>query len=624
VRASSPAPSAVSPATQPRPDLGGSCPPETPGRPSLVARAIVVLLVSLLALLAVLLVIGSLESYATVKARLDSFASDGNADLTRGHFDAIVVNLRLAAAASAIAAVAVFGARRRLWRFLDELGLSIAGAVTGLRQRLARAVALESSLHLGALLLATGIGLLVRLNFLFQPMRYDESVTYVHYASRPWYVALTTYTAPNNHVFHSLLVHVSTSIFGSAPWAIRLPALLAGVLLVPASYLTARLLYGRRAALLGAGLVASSSALVEYSTNARGYTILALIFLLLLALATRLRASWSHAEWLAFAVLAALGFWTVPVMLYAFGTVVVWLAVSIVQAGEKRLVARRLVPSVALAGMLSLLLYAPIVAASGLHSLVANEFVGSRSWSYVRDELPHSIAALVRSWHRDIPLPLAAVLGVGFVLALVLRRRLSRVSFSPALAALLWIIPVVLAQRVVPFGRVWLFLLPLYLITAAAGVLPLLGPLARKVGHDELLVVVLAIALTGSLAGNAVATDAVYRSEDTSTFRDSAAVAAFLAARLHPGDKILVAPPADAILEYQLDRRGLDPAALLYWSSVGKTRHLFVVVKIGPRDYRLPHLLHDPRIAGAQHTPPSVVHRFPAASVYELRLGSQA
>ena len=37
------------------------------------------------------------------------------------------------------------------------------------------------------------VAVVVRLEFLFQPMRYDESVTYVHYASRPWYIALTTY-----------------------------------------------------------------------------------------------------------------------------------------------------------------------------------------------------------------------------------------------------------------------------------------------------------------------------------------------------------------------------------------------------------------------------------------------
>jgi len=63
----------------------------------------------------------------------------------------------------------------------------------------------ESRLHLGALFLVILIAGLVRLEFLFQPMRYDESVTFVSYASSPWYIAITDYTASNNNVFHSLL-----------------------------------------------------------------------------------------------------------------------------------------------------------------------------------------------------------------------------------------------------------------------------------------------------------------------------------------------------------------------------------------------------------------------------------
>ena len=43
-------------------------------------------------------------------------------------------------------------------------------------------VAAESRLHLGTLALMTLVALLVRLEFLHQPMRYDESVTFVHYA----------------------------------------------------------------------------------------------------------------------------------------------------------------------------------------------------------------------------------------------------------------------------------------------------------------------------------------------------------------------------------------------------------------------------------------------------------
>jgi uncharacterized membrane protein len=59
---------------------------------------------------------------------------------------------------------------------------------------------------------------------------------------------------------------------------------LAGLCLVPATYMAARSLYEYRGALLAAGLVASSSALIEYSVNARGYSILSLVFLAMIPL----------------------------------------------------------------------------------------------------------------------------------------------------------------------------------------------------------------------------------------------------------------------------------------------------------------------------------------------------
>jgi Dolichyl-phosphate-mannose-protein mannosyltransferase len=582
-----------------------------------LARVVAATLPALLALVAVAIAAASFASYAWVKARLDSFASDGNADLTHADFDAIVLRLRLAAAGVLVLAIAVHAGRRRIRGVLAELVWSAGTASSSLRRALAAAVRAESRPHLATLAFVTIAGFLIRLDFLFQPMRYDESVTYVHFASRPWYIALTNYTAPNNHVLHSLLVHLSTVVFGSAPWAIRFPAFVAGVLLVPASYVAARLLYGRDVALVGAALVASASVLIEFSTNARGYTIVALDFMLLLALATRLVESGNTAEWLLFALLGAIGFWTVPTMLYAYGTVVVWLGATMLARGRRLLVLRRLVPSVVCAAAVSLLLYAPIIASSGPGALVSNEFVGSRSWSSFTANLPDTAASVLRGWRRDVPLPLAVALGIAFGVALVLHRRLSRFALPPAVAAVVWIGPVLLAQRVVPYERVWLFLLPPYLITAAAGAVFLLRPLGARAAAATATALVLAVVLAGSLSGYAAASRSVYRSEDTSTFRDSDPVASLLVRRLRPGDKILVAPPADAVLEYQLDRRGLDSAGLLYWARPGRTTCFFVVVKTGPRDYPLPHVLADPRLRGVELAPARVVGRFSGSVVYE-------
>ena len=536
-----------------------------------------------LLLLAIALILASLASYASVKHRLDGYASDHDANFDRDRFRSVVWQIRLLAAVVAGVGAAAFVRRRRLARSAEALTRSAAVDLRAAVQALRAAVAAESRTHLAALGAIAVAGTLVRLDFLFQPMRYDESGTYIHYASQPLYVGLTTYTAPNNHLLNTLLIHLSTGVLGDHPWAIRLPAFVAGCLLVPATYLAGRLLYGRSAALVAAALVASSSTLIEYSTNARGYMGVTLAFVLLLALAVSLRSSESPASWACFSLLGALGLFTIPTMVYAIGAVVVWLAVSLAVDGRRELLRTRLLPSLFLFAALSALLYAPVIAVSGAGSLVHNSFVEPQSWSYFVHHLPSSLGATFSRWHRDQPVVLWATLAIGFAAGVVLHRRIGRVKVPPVVGPLVFIPPVLALQHVVPFERVWLFLLPLYFITAAAGLVAVGRELGARRRRDAALALC-AAALCVALAGQAVASRAVLHSEDTSTFRDAPDVAAFLGRYLEPGDRLLVSPPADLILEYYLDAAGLDAGRLLY-VDFPATR-LVAVVKEGPRNTR--------------------------------------
>ena len=118
--------------------------------------------------------------------------------------------------------------------------------------------------------LITAVGIAVRWASLFQPIRYDEAATWIDYASRPLAQSLSDYRFPNNHLLHTLLVHMSAALFGSAPWALRLPAFVAGILVVPLTWAAGRALYSPSAGLLSAALAATSASLTLYSTNARG------------------------------------------------------------------------------------------------------------------------------------------------------------------------------------------------------------------------------------------------------------------------------------------------------------------------------------------------------------------
>ena len=159
------------------------------------------------------------------------------------------------------------------------------------------AVAPTPSLWTRPLIAIVVIGALLRAYYLRQPMRYDESVTYLYFASQSWTTVVSSYTYPNNHVFHSLLVKSFATVLGDDPWVLRLPAFIAGVAMIPATYAVGRRLFGSDAALIGAALVSASGALTFYSTNARGYTMICLASLLLANALLSLRERPSTAQW---------------------------------------------------------------------------------------------------------------------------------------------------------------------------------------------------------------------------------------------------------------------------------------------------------------------------------------
>jgi hypothetical protein len=585
--------------------------------PTVAARILPIAACVLLGLVVLLLVVASFASYATVKHRLDRYATDHDANFSRQRFRDVVWQLRALAAVAAVVAGAIAFRRRRLAELVDELiRCAYADARAGARS-VRRAIASSPAVHLYALLAVVVGGVVIRVAFLFQPMRYDESGTYVHYASEPLYIGLTTYTAPNNHLLNTALIHVTTAVLGNHPWAIRLPAFIAGCALIPATYGLARLVYGTSAALLAAALVATSSTLIEYSTNARGYMGVALVFVLLLALATYLCRNRSPAAWAAFAVLSALGFFTMPTTLYAFGAAVVWLTILIERERRYDLFRSRLLPAILWTAALTTILYAPVAATSGVHAIVRNPFVTPHTWTYFWSHIPDSLASTFARWHRDQPAPLWFALAICFVVGVVLHRRIGRLPVPPAVGPAIFIPPVLVLQHVVPYERVWLFLLPVYFATAAAGVVLVLGALAprRYAAHAF---AVLAVVLCASLAGEAVASRAVSRSEDTSTFRDAPRVARYLEQHTAPGHRVLVSPPADLILEYYLHSAGFDAGRLIYTNP--KTGRMLVVVKLGKHDYGLREVLRQHLGPRARRYRPLLLARFPHARVYELVL----
>ena len=331
---------------------------------------------------------------------------------------------------------------------------------------------------LAALVLIMALAVILRLERVQWTMTHDEAYTFAAFG-QSLFSALSDYHLPNNHVFHSILVYFSTHLFGIAPWAVRLPAFTAGVLLIPAVYWMAKRFHDRWTALGAAFLAAWFRPLIDYSDSARGYTLVALFTVLTIALADVVRREKNLFAWLLMVLFSALGLFTVPVMLFPFGILYVWLFLenlsgdvvtgpgSYQNQGE---FFSYWVVSGLVTAILTAFLYLPVLVYSGPQKLFSNIYVAPVAWSVLLETLSTRFGETWAQWTFRMAIYMIWVLAAGWLVALIFHKRLSRVKVPLQLAALLWITALILIQRPNAMSKVWVFLQPLMLMWAAAGI----------------------------------------------------------------------------------------------------------------------------------------------------------
>lgn len=414
--------------------------------------------------------------------------------------------------------------------------------------------ALESSFAekylVGGLIVLMVLALLARLPRLWAPLDHDQAYTAIVLAPH-LRSALTDYHVPNNHVLHTIMVHFAISAFGLKPWAIRLPTLIAGLLIIPATYGLGRAIYDKYTGLMAAILVAALPAQINYTTSARGYALLALLTLLLFLLGDFVRKDKNGLAWFLIAIVSALGFWTIPIMLLPFGMLFTWLLLENWTAGGGPYGSRwNFIKYWLLTGFLAVaftyILYAPLLIFTGFWKVVTNPYHFPLNQLV---EMARQHLSVYREWRAGIPTWLAALLATGLLLSLIFHRRLSRHRFPLQVAGIVWFAVVVLLLRPLPWARIWFFLLAPVLIWCSAGTAGLLKDLRiqplRNVSASAILIGFLAILpFRATMNGLAALPHAV-----TKVGREEKAVL-FIGDQLRDGDLILTSAPQDAPIWY--------------------------------------------------------------------------
>lgn len=423
--------------------------------------------------------------------------------------------------------------------------------------------------------LITAAAAVLRIPELWRPMGTDEATTFLYYASKPLLIGISVYGSPNNHILHTMLMHGAYRLFGNAEWALRLPALVAGLAMVPLTCLASRML-GLRGGTVAAAMIAAWPALIDSSTDGRGYTLLCCFVLICTAAMAEIVHSGNRAACALFIVAAALGFFTVPVMLYPFAMLIAW--------GALHRRSEMLFCSVVTI-VFAFLLYAPALAVSGAGAFVANQYVRPLPVGELVRGFPSYAVRVWRALFASIPLLLQILIALAAAAALVRRRRI--------LAGATTVLLILLLQRVLPFPRVWLPFLPLLGIAAAS-----LVRIADRAIAGALLVALGLCAVAHT------------RIRETGELRAVREIVRELRRRSTPADAVLTLPPSDIPLVFYTGRDDI------LFPDPGRPR-VFVVVN---RDYgqTIDGILSAYRVDRALRRP-TVIRDFGSAVLYVLR-----
>ena len=173
------------------------------------------------------------------------------------------------------------------------------------------------------LVIAVFFGLIIRMIYISEPVKYDEASSFLGYIESPNILRLFWYNTTNNHVFYNVLTKIFYIIFGFSLPILRLVAFTSGVLSIPIIYYICKEFNqdGRFAAIS----LASFPLYIEYSTNARGYTLQTFILLLTILIIKKNYNLLNNHKSNLIGLLIALATLTIPTFIFVIPGIFIWL-----------------------------------------------------------------------------------------------------------------------------------------------------------------------------------------------------------------------------------------------------------------------------------------------------------
>ncbi len=229
----------------------------------------------------------------------------------------------------------------------------------------------------------------------------DEITSYVFFVRQGFWVTAWYYPVPNNHFLANLLAWSLDLLSHNPVWVMRVPPLLVNFLTLLVLFAGSRYFFGFRVACLATllnGLLLPSSIFAFYG---RGYMLMSLWALWASFSLFQFMRDQRKIHLFHFSVASILGAYTVPVFLFPFLGMCLWVGAELWSVGQKKSLFS-VILSIGVVGVGVALLYSPIFCLGGMEALTNDPYVMPKRWVDYWSQFPVAVAESME-WILGLP-----------------------------------------------------------------------------------------------------------------------------------------------------------------------------------------------------------------------------
>jgi hypothetical protein len=291
------------------------------------------------------------------------------------------------------------------------------------------------------------------------PIFVDEAWTFFNFTNKGFAVSASHYPAPNNHILHSLLSNITYHFPFGRTINLRLPNFLVNITSILVFFIVFAKLFDSKIALIFSSVFSFSFPMLYYGYVARGYTLIVLFYLPVFYAAIRIIQKNEQESITKYLILIStagvFGFYTMPSFLYPYASTLLFLAIVFVQNKAIDRFKKLIISGIA-TSIFVIALYMPVFMTSGIDAVTGNRYVKSINLRYVLANMPHHFndTSLFLTY-----LPVYISLPIFVLLLIKIRKNKQNTSLQFAVFSIAITPFILLAHRVVPFARTWIYLL---------------------------------------------------------------------------------------------------------------------------------------------------------------------